>query len=531
MKKIRLIKGRRGYIMPWVIILFLLVSLLSTVIVSASAISVRSTQTNHSTRQAYYSARSAAVVVVDYILKNGHDDDALAKVLNSSGSGSSDLLGDYTVEVYGISSTRIKVTATAVYRGERSTVTATLARLPGGSSGVVPNENLVFLGEGGSAVFGQGVYNGDVYINGDFTFGHGSTVNGKAIVTGDTLVDGGAHANLTHLIGFGDFTLSGSARIGGDVLTKGNVYMNQGGSSIAGNLFADGSLYMQNGSDYVGGNATIGGDAFFGGGGDRVRGSLAHGGGVHLGYGSISTFVRGGSTQLSDYQPLDLSGYEGPATLPVVAPPTPAQNPQLYQPVEISGNRISSSGSVNSAVLSKLNQIGNNSYGATITLDTGGGDISLLVKDTDFFVDKGFKYEVTGPGRVYIYLTGASSLRLGANQYMGMQVRSSNPRLFIIGDGDQTVNVFSNSALNACVYLPRGNFFASGSDLGQYKFAGVMMANYVDVGSNVKMQYSSADLTGTPLADLIGSGGSPGGGEGGEGGTGGSWLLEGWDNR
>ena len=563
MKKVSLIKGRKGYILPWVMILFLLVSVLSTVIVSASAVALRSTATTHNVRQAYYTARSAAGVVVDYILKNGNDKDALDLVLNDAGSGSNDLLGDYTVEVYGISDTRLKVTAKALYQGEQSTVTATLVRQAGGPSPFNPNDNLIYMA-GGSITLNPGIYNGDIYVHGDLTLTYGTKVNGRIIVTGKTTVEGGSDITLPQLISFGDVEFKSGGKVSGDVITngkvrvvdganvggnvsapgdvtikgsvngdvysKGDIFMSGGGGWIGGNLYADGSLHMQSGSDYIVGDAVIGGSAYFGGGGDRVQGSLSYGGSVTVAYGSISTFVPGGATKITDYQPLeleDLSKYERPAGLPIVSPPTAAQAPALYQPLTVNGTTISSSGSITSAVLAKLDEYGINNYGSTITIDTSAGDISLLVKDTTFFVDRGFKYEVTGPNRVYIYLTGSSSLVLGANQYMGMRARGSNPRLFIIGDGNQTVRVVNNSELNACVYLPAGRFEASGDSLiwDNYKFIGVIMADTTNVTSNLKFQYSSADLVGTPLEGILE------GSSGGSGGSSGGWKLGGWDNR
>ncbi len=529
MKDFSLTQSRKGYVLPWVIILFLLVSLLSTVIVSASAISVRSTQSSHNSRQAYYSARSAAAAVVDYILKNGADDTALARVLNATGSGSNDLLGDYTVEVYGISDNRIKVTAVGSYQGQQSTVTATLSRQPGEAFGILPSENLVFLTGGGSSVFGQGHYNGDLYVNGNFVFGHGSILNGRVVVTGNILADGGSHLDLSELVGFGDITLAGSAALGGDVLTNGSVTMNQGNSSIQGNLSANGSLYMQNGSDHVVGNAYIGGDVFFGGGENRVRGSLSYGGtafagGVPAGKTQLQKYARGEIVSLPGYQPVlleDINRYKAPESLPIISPPA------LSQELSFSGTTISSSGVITPRVYNNLRGLG---YGTTVTVDTGGGDISLLIQDLDFNVGNGTRFEVTGPGNVYIYLTGSSSFHVEAQQYIGMQVRGSNPRLFIIGDGAQTVTATSSSSLNACVYLPKGTFNASGSIYGMpYKFVGVIMANQVNISSNIKLQYSPVNLNGTPLEGI--SAGEGGGSVGGGGGTPGNWKLEGWDNR
>ena len=134
---------------------------------------------------------------------------------------------------------------------------------------------------------------------------------------------------------------------------------------------------------------------------------------------------------------VDLSSYTS-ANLPAITAPTLTNN------VTISNKTMNSSGILTASTFSSLN------YGDTVTIDTTSGDINLLI-NTNFDPEKGLNFVVTGSHNVYIYLTGSSSFTVGSNQFIGMNDKSLPSKIFIIGDGSQSVSL-SNCELDANIY-------------------------------------------------------------------------------
>ena len=515
------LRKKDGYVLVWVILLFLVVSLLSTVVISGLLMTVGSTTTQQSAQQAYYSAKSAVSSVADYIIKNAANPTIINNLISNPGSGSTSTMGNYTVTVTQLSSSRIRVTATAMYQGATSTVTAYLVAPPA-PSGIIPTDNVIYVNGSAASGFGQCAINGSVYINGNFNLSQGSAINGSVVANGTTTITGSG--NTTNgLVSFGNVYLDNSAYINGDLLTKGDLKM-LGNASVVGNASADGSLNMSNGSSTILKNAIMGMNASFGGGANRISGSLTYGGTLTCSYGSITTFVTKGGTKVSNYTPLDFSSYSS-LPLPILTAPTSAQNPALYNTVAISNNTISNSGTITSSIVTQLN---NMSYGSIVTIDASSQDISLLLNNTNFTIGNGLNLVVNGTKNVFIYLKGTSTFTVNSNEYIGMKVRGSNPNIFIIGDGTQSISLNNNSEMDACVYIPNGSMSATGSPLTTYKFIGACIVKSVNIDSGVKFQYSKPNLLGTPLAVLqTGQSGSSSGSSSGSG----LWTIGSWDNH
>lgn len=509
----RILKNKGGYILTWVVCFFLVISILSAVAVSVSVATSRTTASQHSRQQAYYTARSVAGTVAEYIKSNANNPNVLDNLINNQGHGTISNMGSYTVDVSYISEIKIKILVKATYLGETDTVSAYLVRPPA-PSGIIPTDNVVFV-NGDARNIGQCKLNGNIYINGDLNFSQGSSINGYAVVKG-TATFSGAGSATSGLFSFGNVHLHSGSNIKGDLHTKGDLFI-EGNANITGSAYADGSLDMPNGT--IEKNAVIANNVHFAGGA-KIWGSLSYGGNVTYDYGSVSTFVLGGSVKINDYQPIDSSPYTSPA-LPKISVPDRTKMPELYNSVVIENKTITSSGTITPAVVSQLNQL---PYGTSVIVDATKKDINLLLDNTHLNLTNGVNIEIESDGthNVFIYMTGDSSISVNSNEYVGMRVRSTNPRLFIIGDGQQQVSLNNNSELDACVYIPEGTINASGSPLTTYKFVGTCIVKNANINSNVLFHYSRPDLKNTPLE--IFESGNYGNGQG-------AWMLESWDNK
>lgn len=481
-----------GYILLYAIVILLISSLLMAVVTTASLSTNKNTEIGYNYQQAYYTAKSAVSAVSEYIIDNSFDTTVVGSLVNRPGIGSFKDMGEYTVFVKYTDDNRIMVTAEARFKNQTAASTAYLIKPP--VKGVIPTDHVIYVNGSASSGIGQSQLHGNVYIDGDLNLGQGSFIYGFAVVKGNTHISGYGHTT-SGLFGFGNVTLYGSGTVEGEIYTKGNLIMDSGNARVTGDVFADGSLYMNNGSARINKNATIGGNVEFGGGGDRILGKLFYAGTVNTSYNGIGSFVKGGGEKLTEYSPIDDSSYIS-RELPIITPPTSSENPGLYHPVIIKNNVISETGAITSAVVSDLNSKPN---GSVITIDTSGGDISLLLRDTDFYLNNGPNIEIKGPNNVFLYMTGSSSFTISSNCYVGMQVRGSNPKLFIFGDGKQSISLNNNSELDACVYIPNGTINASGSPLTTYKFIGSCTVKNVNLSSNVSFFYSNPNIENTPL--------------------------------
>ena len=510
---IRIFKKEGGYILAWVVCFFLVVSILSAIALSASITSTQTTKVQHSQQQVSYTAKSVAGSVAQYIIQNADNAQRIESMTNSQGKGSLPNMGDYTVDVSYISQSKMKIKVTATYQGQTDTVSAYLIRPPA-PSGILPTDNVVYVNGDGTG-FGQCKLNGSVYVDGNLNLSQGSSISDFIVVKGTTTMSGSGNTTKG-LFSFGNVYLQNGSLVAGDLYSKGDLKMD-GNADISGSAFVDGSLTMLNGS--VRQDAVIGNNAHFAGGA-KLHGSLLYGGKVTTAWGNVYSFVSGGATNITDYSPLDSSPYTAPA-LPVINVPTRAQMPELYNSVVISNKTISDSGTITPAVVSQINQM---QWGTTLTIDATEKDINLLLDNTTFSLTNGVDIEVVSDGRhnVIIYMTGNSSISVNSNEYIGMQVMSSSPRLFIIGDGEQTISLNNNSELDACVYLPQGTINASGSPLETYKFVGSCIVKYANINSNVMFHYSKPDLDGTPLKIFDSGSYIPGEG---------AWIIESWDDK
>lgn len=360
-------------------------------------------------------------------------------------------------------------------------------------TGIIPTNNLFYINSSvQSGNFAVGEADGDIYTNGDFNMASGSTIKGRLISNGNITLSGGTSSN-NGIISFGNVNLDGGGTVNGDALIKGDLNFG-GGTAINGNVKCDGNLNMPQGT--IQKDATIAKNASFSGGAPKISGTLYYQGSVSTGWGTVNNFVSGGAVKTASYTPIDLSSYI-PPVLPVVSVPTSAQNPQMYNDINLNTNTytINSSGHLTS---NTFNSVAN--WGQTITIDTSSKDISLLV-NTNFSTGKQLTLEVTGPHNLYIYLTGNSSFTID-NQYIRMQNHSAaSSNIYIIGDGSQSV-ILNSCELDANIYIPNGSLSASGGAKNYYIFQGSCVTKSVNISSNVNANYLTPNVSGTPLAVL-----------------------------
>lgn len=504
--------NNKGSALAFTLCILMFVVTVGASLLSASYNAHVSTIYSVDSKQAYFTARSAAAATIGYIQKNAGDPEKIENLTLAEGTvpGSiRDSMGDCRVSVSQTDANSLKILSTAVYKGRTSTVSAYLAKAAPAAS---PMDNLIYVNGSGVSGFGQCTLNGSVFVDGDFALGQGSKIDGNLIVKGNTTFTG-AGATTKGLIGFGDVTMANSGTVNGDVRCTGSI-TTSGGSKITGSSICDGNLSMSSGNHQIAGDATVGGDVKFGGMNTYIGGWLKYRG--SLSADGAYSYAGEGEEKIADYTPLDLSSYES-SSLPAIDVPSASQNSQLYVPLATLNNdhkTVSTSGKMDKDFF--LPSVKTLNYGSTFTVDTGAGDISLLL-DSSYNVNRGICLEVTGPHNLYIYLTGdKTEFDLDANQYAGMRPRGADPKLYIIGSGNQSVNLTSNSELDAYIYLPNGSFKASGSPLTTSKFIGSCVAKSFDISSNVSFKYASPDLNGTPLEDLNGGSG---------------WNVERWSDR
>lgn len=512
---IPILKRKDGYVLTWVLCIFIVIALISTVTVTSAVMSTASTLNNHNAQQAYYTAKAAVSSVAEYITKNSDNESVINEIINNPGIGSVENMGDYTVTVAYKTADKIEIKASARYNSQESTVTAYLVKRPA-PSGIIPTDNVLWI-NGPATGLGQCRITGDVFIDGDMYLGQGSALAGFVVVQGTTTLAGSGNTT-SGLFSHGDVNLQNGASVYGTVLSKGDIKVT-GGSTVYENMFADGSLTME-GSGTIKGTATIFNDVTLSGG-SKIQNDLYYYNNVSTAWGTVSSFVDGLAVKQNDYIPIDDSPYLA-QKLPIIATPTSTQRPELYHPVVIENINaetvISESGTINSAVVAQLKGL---PWGTSVKIDATKHDIHLLLNNTDLNLDTGINLEVRSDGinNVYVYLTGSSSITVNSNEYIGMEVRSTNPRIYIFGDDNQRISLNNNSELDACVYMPNGTFSASGSALETYKFVGSCTAKNVNISSNVFFYYSEPDISNTPL-DVFYTGENPSARSG--------WLIENW---
>lgn len=508
-------KKKDGYILAWVLCLFTVVFMLGTVTIIYAQTTSNSTAVQHNSKQAYYTAKSAASVVVSYIMKNGSDSAVIDNLVAHTGTGTIDTMGSYSVTVSKLSDDRIKVKATAEFNGQTANVGAVVYRLPA-PVGILPTDNALYingsLGQSNSAYFNV---DGDVFVKDSLNMTSSCTVKGYMIVKKDATLSGAAQSVKSFFCG-GNLTLTGSGTIGGDTYAMGDIVMN-GSGKIDGNLYANttSSLDMSQGGSKITKSAYIGKNAKFGGGGNRIDGNLTYNGTLTVPsqWQPIGTFVKGTVTKSAAIPEINAGQYES-ATLPIITAPSLTSN------VIITNNVISSSGKLTAAQINSITKYWQNA----LTLDATNNDINLLIDNETINLQNGISVVVksTSKHNVCIYLKRNAIINISANCYLGMDPRGSNPRLYIIGDGTQSVNLTNNSAVNACIYIPNGSFSATGSPLSalvNFKLTGSCIVKSANIDNGVWCFHSPPimDET-TPLKVLSSSGVS----------SSGAWSLESW---
>lgn len=502
------LNSKDGYMLAWVLICTVIVLTISAVALSAAVVSNNSTLQNHESQQAYFTAKSAASAVADYIKENCDTEDKILTLVNQTGTGSYVGMGSYTVSVSYVTADKLCITAKGTYNGNSDTVKLYLIKQTTAPT-VVPTNHIIYFNGGTGTGLGQCNLIGDVFADGDFNLGSGSQVTGYLIANGTTSLDGSGTI-AKNVYSLGDVTFGGSGTVSNNLYTKGSLTLT-GSGTVGSDAIIDGNLSMPNG--YIKGNATVGGNVSFGGGA-KIYGKLSYFGSVSCAYGNISSFVNGGSEKLTSYTPLDDSIFT-PATLPVITAPAMPGGEDINKPVTITNNTISTSGLIDSSVMTILSGL---PYKSTITIDTSVKDIYLKL-NTAYNFTNGLSVMATGPHNVYLFMTGNSSITLNSNEYFGSSDINATPNIFIIGDGAQSISLVKNSEMHAVVYIPQGSLEASGAALEECKFKGSCTVKSANITSNVTFKYACPSIDGTPLDVFDGSGGS------------GSayWKTEGWD--
>ena len=140
----RILRKKGGYILAWVVCIFLVVAILSSVAVTVSITTIQSTKSQHNQQQVYYTAKSVAGSMVEYIKANAENTQLIDSLTSNQGRGSIPNMGDYTVDVKYVSPQKIKITVTATFQGETETVSVYLIQPPA-PSGILPTDNVLYL--------------------------------------------------------------------------------------------------------------------------------------------------------------------------------------------------------------------------------------------------------------------------------------------------------------------------------------------------------------------------------------------------
>jgi formylmethanofuran dehydrogenase subunit C len=514
----KILKNCKGSSLVLVMIVFLFLITISAALLTATYASFNSANQQQISQQAYFTARSAVNATIEYIQNNAGDANAgdanaMNDITTNIGTGSVPSMGTYKVLVNYVdtnnnvvvsTTNKMKIVATANYNGQTYKVAAYLSKLA--TAAINPTDKLFYVTGSASSGIGQCSMTGDLYINGDFNLSQGSSINGSVVCTGNASITG-AGATTNGLVSFGNVSLDNSGAVNGDVICEQDFIM-QGDARVYGNVYVNGNFKTgSKGSANVTKNVLCVKNASFDGN-NTVTGDFYAGGTITP---SNTSLIKGTAIQNTSVTPADLSRYTA-STLPTISVPTVTQNAQLYTPVTLMNNKISNSGT--------LAKNGTINLNTNVTIDASIADISLLISNSTYNINNG-GFKVIGSHNVTIYMMGNSSLNLKANSFVGMEPSSATLALFIIGDAAQTVTLTNNSELDAYVYIPNGNFSATGDNLTTYKFKGSMTAKSIIVDNGVNLLYIKLqNLTSSPLAPLASSGS----------GSGGSWNIESWSN-
>lgn len=504
------LKKKNGYVLAWILCFILVASVLAAAATTVTIVAINNTKTQKSSRQAYYTARSAVAAVVNHIRKNPSPE-AIEALIGREGTGGSDELGRYTVTVSYVAPQKLRVSATATYGERTSTVSAyMLEYVP--PAGAKPTDHIIYVDGSAEVDFDNANVYGDVYINGGVRYGSSMTIYGDVIVTGDSTISGAGTASQD-LISFGSVVITAGGKINGDLKAKGDISLS-GGVIISGGLYTDNSLNFTGGG-YVEGDAVVGKNVHFSGGANRILGKLFYGGRATVGNNNLAYFCPGGYEKITDYQDMDLSAY-APAVLPPVSVPSQTENPELYRPVQIINKVISSSGDLTPAVDTLENL-----KWTTLTMDTRDGDLHLLLNNKSLKFT-GLSINIIGDNNIYLYLKGDSAY-LGLEQgHFRPADATRPPQLFILGSGDTEVYL-KGTQLHAFVYMPSGTMGCYDYQKDDAIFKGSSVVKHIRVGNYLTLKYIEPVLTGTPLENYF----NPDGGGAGVGG----WSVEGWDSR
>ena len=532
-----LIKNKSGQALLWVTFAFVIVTITSMAMISVAVGAVSRAQNERCSQQAYYTAKSVASTVATYIENNTQNQSAIDELLtkkgsvkniNSSFGNSKDVSVDASY-VEGSNNNIIKVTATAKYGSAKKTVTAYLKR------------NLVQ----------PGLPDAGVYCNSDANIGSDCIISG-------TLGVGGSGVNAEGLKVGGDLFAGGSISIGGQgSIVKGAV-LGFGGkdtgislqnTTVDGSISSTGDLTLLNGNT-IGRGANVAGTVTSDGN-QNINGIINAAGGVPSGQNYKHTKTLS----------IDLTQVH--ATLSRITAPPQApnnwfgQNADSYRVITYLDGTLVGCGRLTDSVVETMRAVAkaNPDKDNKIIINTDDPNLSnykainIIIRSDDKpdgnsntlrTVDlENLDIRVVGSKNVYIYLIGNVKLLLGGNTYLGMNATNSNPQLFIFGtrwnpfhiDEDkimQTVEVDGTATLNACVYMPFGNFVCHVPDESKNpsetflpKLAGSLFVNHADIHNNCSILNLPSNLKGTPL-DSWAFGFKA---------TYGPWQVQSWDNQ
>lgn len=350
------------------------------------------------------------------------------------------------------------------------------------------------------------IYDNTFFFEGTSYWSSDMSVTGNIYLNDDS----GLHINTednTHrgdVICGGSLTINGKSRIIGNVVAKGDVFINDC-VYIEGNLIAGGSITIAGDCNIVGQIQTYGNMTLFG----KVLGGVDACGSVDVytaskivGAVKCAAMRLYGSTVSYDDSAvlqsiLDRKPKIGKVVLTTALPKkleaqqwkTPELTEQLLAP----GNRVTRSGILKSTDVSLYSDL---------IFDTSNGD--LHIKFTADYWTFERDIIVRGRGRVFLYIEGDFNLSgyVGRIEGFDSVEHPDRCRLFMVESKRSMLKIEDGGRLDGYVHMRQGEFYASGKGIAvgggkRYKIVGSIAANMTSIRSDVggEIVFARPDLS------------------------------------
>lgn len=491
----RIVDNRRGSTLILVILVFALLIIFATAALTLAESSHRNSVTDWQNQQAYFTARSAVLAAVDYFKDNPDED--IADYLGTSDESHTADMGDYSVVISELDSTRYEISSTAEFEGKSRTVRAIVSKTAG-AAGYPFGQNLItatdFTG-GTSGISNGAVLYGNVLINDIISLPNIVTVYGDMYIKGNISISNYATTKKVNGNG-GDIYCTGNINFSNDVIVEGNVY-SLGSLTFSNNVKVYGDVYCK-------GNATFNNFS-------KV-------------YGKVNKYYE--FTPQSPGMPgLNFSDeVEKLQNLFTINDYKTYINTlkKTNLTVTSTGDTINQSGTLQSI----------NYFCESFTIDATAKPISLLIPNTSVFsgCNSNLTVYVKGNNSIVLHLADGVNFYLYNGQRFGVEkdkpniTNTTKPKVYIVSPYNNTIMVSNSAQLAAHIVMPFGNAYLSNST----KFAGSMLVSFSQVANDVPLYYQVPDY---PQIAGMGEIGVPDGGAGGGGSSGGIDLLGVYTNK